>query len=42
MIHPKVFWRFMLAAALVSPTLCAHAQADYSAYGALYFSYGRF
>lgn len=42
MIHPKNLRGAVLAALLGGAALAAHAQADYSAYGVLDFSYGRF
>jgi predicted porin len=38
----QVLWRGIVGCAMTIACLSAHAQADYSAYGVLDFSYGRF
>ncbi len=42
MIHKKSFWRALVGAFLMTTALTASAQTDYSAFGVLDFSYGRF
>lgn len=42
MMHKRALWRGLVGAILVFAALTARAQADYSAYGVLDFSYGRF
>jgi len=42
LMNKKTLWRLLAGAAVLAATSAAQAQTDYSAYGVIDFSYGRF